>query len=743
MQYINAAIKNYINQAQTALAQGDYKAACKNLAHAAESTMRLAKLSVGEERTKLLSNYKTLVSMLEAAAKKMEQQNAESTPASTTPVVDKVSDAVELKTNNADVNVARADNNVGERQDSQPKQSFDKGQDNRSKNVVQGKNDALSPLWLSDYIGQPQAVAAVKELITAARLKNSSLPHLIMYGSHGLGKTTFAKIIANEMRANFIELNVSKMTIQEMVAVFKRIKPKDIVFIDEIHTLPLPVAEAVLYSAMQDGRIVYTEGKGASAKTVTIDLPPFTLIGATTEIGKLAKPFTQRAILVYLVEYSDEVIAGIIAKSFYKVGMSISNENAMLVAKRSRNNPRIANGFVKRISDKALVRYAMQNNITQDASFNGVEDIRKLNIIVEENIITKFFEENNIDENGLEVNDRNLLRIIVERFKGGPVGLETLSKVMNEATNVLSEKYEAYLVKKGFMRIDKDGRVALAKAYTVLGLPIPPHKQETNDNQDGKDEQKGSRFEKRSVIVSKVPDQIKCDKIEELIVYPENAGIIDDELDDLFPDIQKPDYGDTEHKCELEMDFGEKVRQIECDSFLESRFARVMAQCGYIKDMKAQTVEFSYISQALNNKRYFPDFVIKDYKGRLAVIEMKNFAMASYHLNIDKYETLKKFCEEKGYGYSEIMKGYNAETYVSLDQIYKMPINEGLKSFILARIEQNGANMGESICFQKDIEEFFGGADKVDQLQVYTILLNDRTLKNVDRNGNDFRIQLT
>lgn len=600
---------------------------------------------------------------------------------------------------------------------------------------------------------------AVRDLITAARLKDDAMPHLIVYGSHGLGKTTFAKIIANEMRANFIEVNASKITPAEMIAILKKIQRKDIMFIDEIHTVPLVVAESILYSAMQDGRITYTEGKGASAKTNTIELPRFTLVGATTEIGKLAKPFTQRAVQVRLEEYTDEVLASIITSSFYKLGLKIKPELSLIISKRCRNNPRIANSNVKRISDKALVRYAQINNLTSAGAFSTPDSIRALGIEVSENVIEEFFKENGIDEWGLEKGDRELLKLIIHRYKGGPVGLDTLARAMNEANNVISQKYEAYLIKKGMLRVDRDGRVAMALAYTALGLPVPDSKKEEGDNassannganaggapagpsiDDYGKSTVGSKYEKKTMVVCHVPDPLKVKKIEDLIVYPESTKTITDELDDLFPDIVKPYEAETKHLCELELDFDSHKRTLICDSFLESRFARAMASVGFMHDVKAQTLEIPYVSQELANRRYFPDFIVKDYKDRIAVIEMKNFDMVSYHLNIDKYEYLRRYCEENGYGYAEIMKAYDSDTYVSVDMLEKAPVNQELKDHIRAKLEEKSQN-GEDVMFtEEDFEAYCAEHGKVERQEVYTILLTDRTLKNVDRVGNSFKI---
>ena len=734
MKELESSLKEYIKSAQVAMASGEHEKAYGLVVRAAQNALLLAKGSAGEIRSGHLATYQTLKSMLMQLEKK--KTTATTNSISYTPTNSPASNA------NTAPSVIDKDNAVKENE------KADKGQNDnyggyKNKNQNNVNKDSLSPQWLSDYIGQPQAVTAVRDLIRAALLKNSAMPHLILYGSHGLGKTTFSKIIANEMRVGFTEVNVSKITPTEMIAILKKIQPKDIIFIDEIHTLPLVVAESILYSAMQDGRITYTEGKGKFARTETFTLPPFTLIGATTEIGKLAKPFTQRAITVRLEEYTDEVLSGIIANSFYKLGMKINSERALYIAKRCRNNPRIANSMVKRISDKALVRYATINNLNTYGSLNSVEAIRKLNIEITEKVIDEFFAENGIDEHGLENGDRELLKMIINRYNGGPVGLDTLARAMNESNNVISQKYEAYLIKKGLLKIEPAGRMVMANAYRVLGLPIPKNLIEEDADSKKKEndgEQSSSKYEKRSLIASHVPEELKCQKIEGLIVYPENVQIIDETLDVLFPDVEKPYEEETKHRCELEIDFDDFKRTLICDSFLESRFARCMASVGYLKDIKAQTLEIPYISQELANRRYFPDFVIKDYKGRIAVIEMKNFEMMSYHLNIDKYEHLKRFCESKGYGYAEIMKAYNADTYVSVEMLMRAPINVQLQQYIMETIEKNGIATGEGVFTGKDFENYVTQYGNGSKEEVYTILLNNRRLKNVDRTGTNFRI---
>ena len=603
------SLNGYLKKSRLYASEGDLASARSELLHACECALLLAKGSVGKAKEGHLETFKTLKRMLSDIEARLSESAKEPSarveePIPPRPVVK------EEPIRQSEPPVAPAQRAPEEKKQIDGTRPF---------------IGSLSPRWLSDYIGQPQAVTAVKDLITAALLRGSSLPHIILYGSHGLGKTTFSKIIANEMHANFIEVNVTSINVSGMIAILKNLKPNDILFIDEIHTLPTQVAESVMYSALQDGRITYVEGKGKFSKTETLELPPFTLIGATTEIGKLAKPFTQRAIQVRLEEYSDEVLARIITSSFYKLGMKVTEEISLNISKRCRNNPRIANNMVKRISDKALVRYASMNNIKGTGSFSDIEEIRKSGLLIEQTVVDDFFDENGIDEYGLESGDRELLRIMITRYGGGPVGIDTLSRALNEANNVIAEKYEAYLIKKGMLKIEREGRVVMAAGYRALNMPVPESvKDAERASSAPAPEQPAGKYEKRKIVASHVPDALKCARLEELIVYPENAVVDDTPLDELFPDVEKPYEDITKHACELEIDFGDHKRLLSCDSFLESRFATVLARVGYLRDMKAQTLEIPYISQQLADRRYFPDFVIRDHKGRIAVIEMKN-----------------------------------------------------------------------------------------------------------------------
>ncbi len=744
MDDLNARLSDNVKKASAALFASDLDGAVKHILKARECALLLAKNSVGKKRETYLKRDAELKSMLADINAKKEWQASDAPKESGSQRPQQKEDSPKF---------------------TKPFEPYRGNSANSASGVNSGKNaprqraDDLSPVRLDDYIGQPQAVNAVRDLISAARLKGSALPHIILYGSHGLGKTTFAKIIANELGVGFTEVNVSKITTSEMIAVLKKIKPRDIVFIDEIHTLPLVVAESALYSAMQDGRVTYMEGKGKFARTQTVELPPFTLIGATTEMGKLAKPFIQRAVQVRLVEYTDDVVASIISRSFSRLGMKISADNAAYIAKRCRNNARIANNTVKRVSDKALVAYAAQNNIKESGSFDTPDAVKKLGIEVSRQTIDKFFDENEIDEYGMEKGDRELLRIVIDRFGGGPVGLDTLASVMNESTNVISKKYETYLIKRGMLKIERDGRVAMPLAYTALGL-VPPDTDKTKErsgevnaaNADSGDDTaigsgivfpdafddsltdaQQSDYEPRSVIACRVRDEKKCETIDDLIVYPQNAPAFSQPLDTLFPDIVKDYEAEPKHFCMLDIDFGGFTRKLCCDSFLESRFASYMATAGYLADMKAQALELEYTSQAQADRRYFPDFFIKDRKGRIAVIEMKNPETATYHLNIDKYDALKAYCAQKGYGYAEITKIGNK--YVSAEMLKARPIDRQLEKFIVQTIETRGAATGDGAFTARDFDEYAVQHDGADIADVYAILFNNRALKNVDRNG--------
>ena len=775
MDELEILLSKYMKKANAEMVAGNNDAAYESLIHAAEYMLKLAKKSFGTKREKYLGNYTKIKGVMEDLERN-RSAGAFNKPA--VPVIDVPKKETPSKPVTPNLDAAFSPIVPPPRQSYPHDEIKDEIKDEINetprepkpvapkKDNVQakyGSGDHISPRKLDDYIGQPDAVTAVRDLIDAARVKMAPLPHLIIYGSNGLGKTTFAKIIANELGVGFTELNVTKATPETMVSFLQKLEPRDILFIDEIHTLPLTVAESVLYSAMQDGRITYTEGKGKFAKTVTMDVPPFTLIGATTEIGKLAKPFTHRAITVRLQEYTDEVLGGIVKSSMNKLGYFISDELALCISKRCRNNPRTANNNVKRVADKALMRHVREHNLFDKGPFTTPESIRKLGIQVSKEVIDEFFRESGIDEYGLENGDRELLNIIIHRYKGGPVGLDNLARTMNESNNVIAQKYEAYLIKKGLIRVDRDGRVAMPEAYRVLGLPVPEEKIENPEDVDVKENNnksdyvidenggekdkifadkkpKTDRYDRIKVSALPYPDELKCQKIEDLITYPDDARIVEESLDDLFGDVDKPEV-EIKSTYELDVQFKDFSRELICDSKLESKFAMALVGTGYVTDIKAQTLEIPYISQELANRRYFPDFVIKDYKGRVAVIEMKNYDMVSYHLNIDKYEHLSRYCEVNGFGYSEVMKPYDSDNYISMDMLKNADIDERLHQYIMDTIIDKGASGEDPMFTEKDFENYCEQYGNTDRAKIYTILLNDRRIKNVDRVGKNLMIK--
>ena len=726
VKFINDSLK----RSRIASAAGDYATAKMELLQACECVLLLAKAASGHDKIKYMDNYRAMKDMVSDLNAKIE---ALKNPA---PSVSARPKDVE--------NPSPSRIGAQKKNDPIPPRPTISGETAPlpTKEPVNFLG-SLSPKRLADYIGQPKAVLAVKDLVGAALLRDAALPHIILYGSHGLGKTTFAKILANEMGASFTEVNAQNITINELVSVLRRLNRNDILFIDEIHTLPTQVAEAVMYSAMQDGKITYTESKGKDAHPVTVTLQPFTLIGATTEIGKIAKPFTQRAIQIRLEEYTVEVLAQIIGSSFIKLGVKAASDVCLRIAERCRNNPRVANNMVKRISDKALLSYAIEHNIHEKGFLNDVEKIRKLNISITEEIVNKFFEESGIDRYGLEPGDRQLLEIIIKKFGGGPVGLNTLARAMNEAENVITQNYEAYLIKRGMLKVEREGRVAMPAGYVALNMPVPDMAKEHEENSKREEPQKRTgQYDKQFVTVAKTPVKSKCDAVEELIVYPEGAVVGDDPLDRFFTDVDKPYDDVTAHACELEVDFGDRKRLLLCDSFLERKFAIALAKVGYIKDIKAQSLELPYISQRLANRKYFPDFMIRDYKGRIAIIEMKNFDAACYHLNIDKYEQLAQYCKEHGYGYAEVMKPYNSEKYISIEMLARKTPNKELEQFIISKIESR-ASEEEAYFTNADLDEYSEKFGPVDRTEIYTILLNNRKLRNIDRYGPDVKITLS
>ena len=308
----------------------------------------------------------------------------------------------------------------------------------------------LRPQLLDDYIGQEKAKEILKVYITAARERGEALEHVLFYGPPGLGKTTLAGIIANEMHVNIkITSGPAIEKPGEMAAILNNLQEGDVLFVDEIHRLNRQVEE-VLYPAMEDYAIDIMIGKGASARSIRLDLPKFTLVGATTRVGMLTAPLRDRFGVIHRLEfYTVEELKRIIARSAKVLDVGIDDAGATALARRSRGTPRLANRLLKRVRDFAQVKY--DGYITEDVANYALDLL-------------------DVDKCGLDQTDRNLLMTIIERFDGGPVGLDTLAASLSEDSGTIEDVYEPYLLKNGFIQRTPRGRIVTDLAYAHLGI---------------------------------------------------------------------------------------------------------------------------------------------------------------------------------------------------------------------------------------------------------------------------------
>ena len=308
----------------------------------------------------------------------------------------------------------------------------------------------LRPQLLDDYIGQEKAKEILKVSITAAKERGEALDHVLFYGPPGLGKTTLAGIIANEMHVNIkITSGPAIEKPGEMAAILNNLQEGDVLFVDEIHRLNRQVEE-VLYPAMEDYAIDIMIGKGASARSIRLDLPKFTLVGATTRVGMLTAPLRDRFGVIHRLEfYTVEELKRIIARSAKVLDVGIDDAGATALARRSRGTPRLANRLLKRVRDFAQVRY--DGYITEDVANYALDLL-------------------DVDKCGLDQTDRNLLMTIIERFDGGPVGLDTLAASLSEDSGTIEDVYEPYLLKNGFIQRTPRGRIVTDLAYAHLGI---------------------------------------------------------------------------------------------------------------------------------------------------------------------------------------------------------------------------------------------------------------------------------
>lgn len=308
---------------------------------------------------------------------------------------------------------------------------------------------SLRPQFLRDYIGQEKAKSNLKIYIEAAKQRGDALDHVLFYGPPGLGKTTLAGIIANEMGVHMkVTSGPAIEKPGEMAAILNNLQENDVLFVDEIHRLNRQVEE-VLYPAMEDYAIDIMIGKGATARSIRLDLPKFTLVGATTRAGLLTAPLRDRFGVVHHLEfYTEEELQTIILHSAKVLGVEIDREGALEMARRSRGTPRLANRLLKRVRDFAQVKY--DGKITREVADFAMDLLE-------------------VDKYGLDQTDRLLLNTIMDKFSGGPVGLDTLAAAIGEDSGTIEDVYEPYLIKNGFLLRTPRGRALTELAYHHLG----------------------------------------------------------------------------------------------------------------------------------------------------------------------------------------------------------------------------------------------------------------------------------
>ena len=308
----------------------------------------------------------------------------------------------------------------------------------------------IRPERLDDYVGQDEIKENLRVFITAAKMRNEPLDHVLLYGPPGLGKTTLAHIIANELGSTL--RTASGPAIEkagDLAAILSNLEPGDVLFIDEIHRMPSFIEE-ILYPAMEDFEIDLMVGNDGKSKSIKINLPPFTLVGATTRAGDLSSPLRDRFGIVSKLEYyTHEELKDIVIRSGKVFDIKVNDDAALELAKRSRKTPRVANRLFRRVRDFALV------------DGTGIIDL---------DITIKALKRLHVDDSGLDNIDREYLTSLIEKFNGGPVGVETISTSIGEEVTTIEDVVEPYLLQEGFIKRTRSGRIATEKAYQSLGL---------------------------------------------------------------------------------------------------------------------------------------------------------------------------------------------------------------------------------------------------------------------------------
>lgn len=326
--------------------------------------------------------------------------------------------------------------------------------------TAHGSNDeerqdrAIRPRRLADYIGQVELRQQMEIFIQATKTRREALDHVLIFGPPGLGKTTLANIIANEMEVNIRHTSGPVLDkAGDLAALLTNLEAHDVLFIDEIHRLS-PVVEEMLYPAMEDYQIDIMIGEGPAARSIKLDLPPFTLVGATTRAGLLTSPLRDRFGIVQRLEfYAVDELASIVRRSARVLGIALDQAGADEIARRSRGTPRIANRLLRRVRDYAEVKF--DGKIIEDIARQALTLLK-------------------VDDSGFDALDRKLLKTIIDNFDGGPVGLDSLAAAISEERGTIEDVLEPYLIQQGYIMRTPRGRVATQSAYLHFGLQVPP-----------------------------------------------------------------------------------------------------------------------------------------------------------------------------------------------------------------------------------------------------------------------------